>query len=190
MTSTNSRVSGDTARVTSAFDLSSAFGASAAASLRGANPRLLSSSGGGVGEPADTADQPSSSELDPTEEDMQKQGTRAPPPRRARAVRVRDRRNLDMLLLMVATKEPASGTEFIDLVRECSDGAFVLTQSTVYHALHRLKNDRLISIAWDGGARRYLLTELGARILTSRLREWTAFSHGFERVVEATGPSG
>jgi DNA-binding PadR family transcriptional regulator len=101
-------------------------------------------------------------------------------------VDVRDRQQIDTLLLAVAAKEPASGREFIERVRKGSDGVFVLPLRTVYHELHRLTKDRLIEVMWHGGARRYRLTQLGERILATRRRQWVAFARGFHGMLEET----
>ncbi|RZT86872.1 DNA-binding PadR family transcriptional regulator [Pseudonocardia sediminis] len=105
------------------------------------------------------------------------------PRRRARPARVRDRKDVDLLLLAVASEGVASGREFIDLVRERSAGAFELTERSVYHQLHRLRNDRLIRDTGRGGAGRFVLTSLGERILAARVRDWEAFSRGVDRVL-------
>ena len=65
--------------------------------------------------------------------------------RRERPARVRDRYDVDLLLLAVARDGVASGREFIALVRERSGGAVELTESRVHHELHRLRNNRLIA---------------------------------------------
>ena len=195
-------------------DLSSAFGASAASSLRGVLPRSKNVAQE-VEEPIQNVDEPivvksASLEPKPVEDDVQDSRNRsapraarparttaptptvtrgrsdAPAPRRRfRVVRVRDRRDVDVLLLAVAKKGPANGREFVDLVREHSDGVFMLTERTVYHELHRLRNNRLIRVMRNGGARRYVLTTLGERVLATRRRQWQAFSHGFDGVLEA-----
>lgn len=106
--------------------------------------------------------------------------------RRFGVVKVRDRRYVDLLLLAAATKGPANGHEFIDLVRERSDGIFVLSLRTVVHQLHRLTDNRLIQVTGGiGRGRRYSLTPLGERVLATRRREWEAFSRGFNRVLDA-----
>lgn len=212
MTSVSSGVGPEQGAVAS--DLSSAFGASAAASLRGSLPRRKSG-GQEVEEPTSDADDPAaveseSLEPEPVEDDVQdSRNRRAPsaarlvrtaaptrtvtrrssdapaPSPRFRVVRVHDRQNVDVLLLAVVRNGPANGREFIDLVRERSGGVFMLPERTVYHELHRLKNNRLIQVTWNGRARRHLLTALGDRVLTSRLRQWEAFAHGFDGVLEA-----
>ncbi|MBW0105683.1 PadR family transcriptional regulator [Pseudonocardia sp. KRD291] len=103
--------------------------------------------------------------------------------RRAPALRIRDRKDVDLLLLAVAREGAANGREFIDLVLERSGGAFVLSERSVYHQLHRLRNDRLIRDTGRAGAGRFVLTPLGERILSSRVRDRRAFSRGLERVL-------
>jgi DNA-binding PadR family transcriptional regulator len=102
-------------------------------------------------------------------------------------MQIRDRRHVDLLLLAAATDGPASGRELVDLVRERSDGAFALSLRIVIHQLHRLTNNRLMQATEGAGARRYLLTPLGERVLAARRREWEAFSRGLDRMLGAAG---
>jgi DNA-binding PadR family transcriptional regulator len=109
----------------------------------------------------------------------------APPPRRRfGVVKVRDRQHVDLLLLAAATQGPANGYELIDLVRERSDGLFVLSLRIVVHELRRLSNNRLMQVTGNERVRRYSLTPLGERVLATRRREWEAFSHGLNRVLD------
>jgi DNA-binding PadR family transcriptional regulator len=112
------------------------------------------------------------------------------PRRRPRITRIRDRQHIDMLLLAMAARGPATGRELVDLVRGRSGGVFVLSPATVYRELHRLRNDRLMQDTWQSGSRRYRLTSFGERVLASRRREWQTFSHGMNLVLEAAGEGG
>lgn len=116
-------------------------------------------------------------------------GPRAPG-RRLGVVAVRDRGHVDLLLLAAATKGPANGRELVDLVREQSDGIFVLSLRVVVHELHRLANNRLMQVTGEGGVRRYSLTPLGERVLATRRREWEALSHGLGGVLDAADEAG
>ena len=60
----------------------------------------------------------------------------------------------------------------------------------VFHELHRLANNRLMQVTGNGRARRYSLTPLGERVLTTRRREWEAFSHGLNGVLDAADDLG
>jgi DNA-binding PadR family transcriptional regulator len=107
------------------------------------------------------------------------------PQRRFGVVKVRDRQHIDLILLAAATKGPATGHELIDLVRERSGGLFEPSLRIVIHELHRLANNRLMQVTGNGRVRRYSLTPLGKRALATRRREWEAFSHGLDRVLDA-----
>lgn len=190
-------------------DLSSAFGTSAAGSLRGLlaprrkTVRSVAPVNSDAHSPASTPDedivvQPSRNSPARRPERPPSDGPPAPeasrgstrtPGRRAPAARVRDRKDVDLLLLAVAREGAASGREFIDLVRERSGGAFVLSERSVYHQLHRLRNERLIRDTGRGGSERFVLTPLGERILAGRVRSWEAFARGVDRVLSPRDPA-
>jgi DNA-binding PadR family transcriptional regulator len=168
-------------------DLSSVFGAAAASLYR---PRIRSRRRPGrARDPEPDPVEPATTEVDvPDSRSRRAPAVDAPAPRRrSRVVKVRDRQHVDMLLLAAVAAGPANGYELIDRVRERSAGAFVLPLRTVVHQLHRLANDRLLRAAGEGRARRYSLTPLGERVLATRQREWEAFSHGFNGVLDAAG---
>lgn len=211
-------------------DLSSAFGASAASSLRGVLPRHESEGRDDEkptphSEPgAVTSESPEPVRVDDDVQDSRNPrapraaraprtvrtartarpaGTPAPTPtgtrrrsgtrvprRRFLAVEVRDRQHVDALLLAAARRGASSGRAFIDLVRQRSDGVFVLSERTVYHELRRLKKERLIQVRWSGDARRYRLTDLGERVLATRRRQLEAYAHGFDGVLTAADDGG
>jgi DNA-binding PadR family transcriptional regulator len=186
MTSGSSAAGNGHDQRSAALDLSSIFGAAAAGlSRRRVRSRRLV-----------RAREPEPDPVEPEimEDDVSETGSRrAPAPdgvtraprRRARVVTVRDRQHVDMLLLAAAAAGPANGRELVDRVRERSGGRFVLSLRIVVHQLHRLANNRLMRVVGDGRFRRYSLTPLGERVLATRRREWNAFSHGFNRVLDA-----
>jgi DNA-binding PadR family transcriptional regulator len=194
MTSRGSATENGHERRPAAIDLSSVFGAAAAAlSRRRIRTRHRRQARG-----------PDSVELeimeddvaDPTSRRASAAGPAEPgrvallpgdhaPRRPIGVVEVRDRQHLDLLLLAAATKGPANGRELIDLVRDRSDGLFVLSLRVVIRELHRLANNRLMQVTGNERVRRYALTALGERALATRRREWEAFSHGLDRVLNA-----
>lgn len=103
--------------------------------------------------------------------------------RRVRPARVRDRQDVDLLLLAVARDGAANGREFIAQVRERSGGAVELTERRVYHELHRLRNNRLIADTGQNGPGRFVLTDSGERILASRTQQWRAYARAMDRVL-------
>lgn len=104
-------------------------------------------------------------------------------PRRLRpGIQLKDRQQIQLLLLAATAAEPASAREFVALVRERSGGAFVLPDSVVHRELHHLQNNRLIRRDPDG-SRHYRLTELGQRLLDARRRRWRALVRGVDAVL-------
>jgi DNA-binding PadR family transcriptional regulator len=65
------------------------------------------------------------------------------------------RGQIDLLLLSVLASGPAHGYRVIERLREQSEGAFDLTEGTVYPALHRLERTGLLESHWsDDGCTR------------------------------------
>ena len=101
--------------------------------------------------------------------------------------RERIKGHLDLLLLSVLAAGPAHGYAIISALRERSEGTFDLPEGTIYPALHRLEDARLLSSSWaagDGRRRRvYALTSAGATALAAEQTEWRRFSQGVGAVV-------
>jgi PadR family transcriptional regulator, regulatory protein PadR len=95
--------------------------------------------------------------------------------------------HLDLLLLASLAGEPAHGYALVERLRERSDGAFDLSEGTVYPALYRLEHARLLSSRWAvvGGRRRrvYSLTQRGRDALAAQRREWVSFTAAVRGVV-------
>ena len=85
-------------------------------------------------------------------------------------------KQLDLLLLSALSSEPAHGYAVIEELRRRSEGFFDLPESTVYPALHRLEQSKLVDSEWAevrGRKRRvYRLTDKGRSALRERRREW------------------
>jgi PadR family transcriptional regulator, regulatory protein PadR len=82
---------------------------------------------------------------------------------------------------------PAHGYAVIAKLRARSGGAFDLPEGTVYPALHRLEDARMLASSWaaaDGRRRRvYALTRDGERALAAEQGEWRRFSRGVQAVM-------
>ena len=96
--------------------------------------------------------------------------------------------HLDLLLLSALAGEPRHGWGVIDHVRRRSGGRFDYPEGTIYPALHRLEEERLLRSRWssvDGRRRRvYELTQRGHRALAGRRQEWHEFARGITAVIE------
>jgi PadR family transcriptional regulator, regulatory protein PadR len=101
--------------------------------------------------------------------------------------RERIKGHLDLLLLSVLSAGPAHGYAIIAALRDRSDGTFDLPEGTIYPALHRLEDARLLASSWAAGEGRrrrvYALTDAGAQALAAQRTEWHRFSSGVRAVV-------
>ena len=100
-------------------------------------------------------------------------------------------KQLDLLLLSVLSAEPAHGYAVIEELRRRSEGVFDLPESTVYPALHRLKQSKLLDSDWaevSGRKRRvYRLTDKGQAALRERKREWSRLRRGIGAAIGEPG---
>ena len=100
-------------------------------------------------------------------------------------------KQLDLMLLSVLSAEPAHGYAVIEELRRRSEGVFDLPESTVYPALHRLEQSKLLDSDWaevSGRKRRvYRLTDKGQAALRERKREWTRLRRGIGAAIGETG---
>jgi len=97
--------------------------------------------------------------------------------------------HLDGMLLAALAAGPAHGYMIIESLREASGGTFDLPEGTVYPALHRLEQARLIKSRWSrvSGRRRriYGLTVKGRRVLDDRRGEWRTFAGAMDAILAA-----
>ena len=96
--------------------------------------------------------------------------------------------HLDLLLLAAVQSRPAHGYAIAGTLRIRSEGAFDLSEGTLYPALHRLERARLLASRWSevNGRRRriYQLTSKGHRALAKQHSEWHDFARAVRAVVE------
>jgi PadR family transcriptional regulator, regulatory protein PadR len=97
------------------------------------------------------------------------------------------RGHLDSLLLAVLAAGPAHGYAVIEELKRRSGGVLSFPEGTVYPALHRLEEERLLASSWVDGSPRprrvYRLTRRGRRELADRRSEWTTFARAVEAVL-------
>lgn len=111
-------------------------------------------------------------------------GTVAAQRRGPRPTHVRDRDDVDLLLLAVVGDGVANGREIVTLVRDRSGGTVELTERHVYQELHRLRHNRLIADTGRGERARFVLTDSGERILRARARRWRAYTRAMGQVID------
>lgn len=88
--------------------------------------------------------------------------------------------HLDSVLLATLEGGPRHGYAIIEALRRATGGRIDLPTGTIYPALHRLEQARLITGSWSvaAGRRRriYKLTPAGARALAGQRSDWLEFA--------------
>ena len=96
---------------------------------------------------------------------------------------------VEMLILEVVSHGPTYGYEIAQTVGEHSRGYFDLKEGSLYPALHRLEQQKLLKAYWDEveGRRRkyYQLSAAGKKALESKKTAWREFAQGVEGVLGA-----
>lgn len=96
---------------------------------------------------------------------------------------------VEMLILEVVSHAPTYGYEIAQTVAQHSRGYFDLKEGSLYPALHRLEQQKLLTSFWDevDGRRRkyYKLSSSGQKALESKKAAWRAFAQGVEGVLGA-----
>ena len=94
---------------------------------------------------------------------------------------------VETLILEVIAQGPTYGYEIAQTVTGRSKGYFALKEGSLYPALHRLEQQKLVTAFWqevDGRRRKYYkLSSAGQRALSERKAEWTAFATGVQGVL-------
>lgn len=84
---------------------------------------------------------------------------------------------LDMLILKVVALEPIHGYGIVQRIQQISKDALQVRQGSLYPALYRLENQKLLESEWkthEGGrqAKYYKLTRAGRQRLTEETESW------------------
>ncbi|OYW21065.1 MAG: PadR family transcriptional regulator, partial [Planctomycetales bacterium 12-60-4] len=89
---------------------------------------------------------------------------------------------VEMLILEVVSHAPTYGYEIAQTVAQNSQGYFDLKEGSLYPALHRLEQQKLLQSFWqevDGRRRKYYrLSSAGQCALESKRTAWKAFARG------------
>lgn len=94
---------------------------------------------------------------------------------------------VEMLILEVISHGPTYGYEISQTVDSRSNGYFELKEGSLYPALHRLEQQKLVKSSWrevDGRRRKYYeISSAGSQVLAQKKQEWRAFSLGIQGVL-------
>lgn len=98
---------------------------------------------------------------------------------------------VEMLMLEVISHGPSYGYEISQTVESRSQGYFELKEGSLYPALHRLEEQKLVKSSWqevEGRRRKYYeLTATGKKVLAAKKTEWKAFADGIQGVLGGGG---
>ena len=97
---------------------------------------------------------------------------------------------VEMLILEVISHGPTYGYEIAQTVTSASAGYFDLKEGSLYPALHRLEQQKLLTAFWqevDGRRRKYYkLSAAGHKALAAKKTAWRTLSRGVEGVLGAS----
>jgi PadR family transcriptional regulator PadR len=95
-----------------------------------------------------------------------------------------------ILVLKVLSKQELYGYELIKELERRSQGAFELSEGTLYPILHALEKDKEIESYWveEPNTRKrkyYRITKAGRKKLQEKRSEWEAFRSAVDQVLDA-----
>ena len=97
---------------------------------------------------------------------------------------------LDMLVLKIVALEPAHGYGIAQRIQQISRDVLQVQQGSLYPALHRLENKKLLTAEWgptETGreAKFYRLSARGRKQLTAELTRWNRYTSVVGLIVNA-----
>ena len=97
--------------------------------------------------------------------------------------------NTECLLLYLINCQHSYGYQIIKELEKKSNGYFQFKEGTLYPALHRMEQDKLIKSKWqklpNGQERRYYyITQKGQQILAKKLAVWQDFSTAVRAIIQ------
>ena len=99
---------------------------------------------------------------------------------------------LDMLILQVIALEPLHGYAIARRMRQITHGTVQVPQGSLYPALHRLENRKLLAAEWKRSetgrdAKYYRLTARGRARLKSEAENWERLSVAVRLILRSSG---
>jgi transcriptional regulator len=104
------------------------------------------------------------------------------------------RGTLDVLILKALIWGPLHGYAITDFIRRLSDGVLLVEEGTMYPALWRLEERKLVEAEWglsenNRKAKFYRLTPAGRRQLQHESSNWETYAAAVAKVLGATRPA-
>ncbi len=101
---------------------------------------------------------------------------------------------LDLLVLRVAAGGPVHGYGIAQRIRQISREVLQVPQGSLYPALHRLENRKLLVAEWKPsdtgrGAKFYRLTPKGRTRLKAQIESWSRLTQAVGLILQTSGES-
>ena len=85
--------------------------------------------------------------------------------------------SIDIFILSIINKQDTYGYEIAKCIKEKSEGAYAMGEGTLYPALKRLEEKKLVESYWQeneltGKRKYYTITDKGQETLTERITQW------------------
>lgn len=85
--------------------------------------------------------------------------------------------SIDIFILSIINKQDTYGYEIAKCIKEKSEGAYAMGEGTLYPALKRLEEKKLVESYWQeneltGQRKYYTITDKGQETLTERITQW------------------
>jgi transcriptional regulator len=99
---------------------------------------------------------------------------------------------LDMLILKVVAAGPIHGYAIAQRIQQISRDVLLVRQGSLYPALHRLENRKLLAAEWKGSdtgreAKFYRLTRQGRKALGEESENWNHLRDAIELIMRIEG---
>ena len=104
------------------------------------------------------------------------------------------RGTMDVLILRAVSWGPVHGYGVARWIEQATGEALKVEEGTLYPALHRLEDRRLIEAEWglsenNRRARFYTITAAGRKALRHETASWVRFAQDMAAALEAPGPA-
>lgn len=101
-------------------------------------------------------------------------------------IRVRERAQVDLLVLATLAEGPMNGFEVLDALAARVGEQVTIPEGRIFPTLHRLARNRLVRREREG-SRRYVLTDIGERSMRARAAEALRYAGAVRTMREHVG---
>ncbi len=97
--------------------------------------------------------------------------------------------SIDIIILSIISRKDTYGYEIAKKINSEMDTLYDIGEGTLYTALKRLENKKLINSYWDdipGGKKRkyYQISDAGLKVLGSKIKDWKCITSIIDNCME------